>query len=106
MTKQQREAEALSRATTSQTVSNYPAIISGFVAKGIPEAEIQPRENVLTYDAWRAIGRQVQKGEHGVKVVTYSERTVTDQENGKEVTRTIRRPWFTTVFHISQTDTQ
>jgi len=104
MTQQQRQADALSRATNGQTLSNYPAILSGFMAKGIPESEIRPRENVLTYHAWRALGRQVRKGEHGVKVVTYIERTVKEQENGEEIERTFRRPWFTTVFHISQTD--
>ena len=49
----------------------WPVIIAGFVAKGIPEHEIRPRENVFTYHAWRALGRQVRRGEHGVKVTTW-----------------------------------
>ena len=38
--------EALDRARTGQTLTNYPAIFGGFMAKGIPEAEIKARENV------------------------------------------------------------
>jgi hypothetical protein len=44
-------SEALSRATTGQSMSNYPTIYGGFIAKGIPESEIKPRENVFTYNA-------------------------------------------------------
>jgi hypothetical protein len=48
-------SEALSRATTGQSLSNYPTIYGGFMEKGIPESEIKPRENVFTYNAWRAL---------------------------------------------------
>ena len=98
--------EALARARTGQSWSNYPAIFEGFIAKGIPEDEILPRENIFTYAAWRALGRQVRRGEHGVSIVTYIERTRTDvdPETGDETTETFRRPRSTTVFHISQTD--
>ena len=65
--------EALMRAVSGQTMSNYPAIFQGFIAKGIPESEIKPRENVFTFEAWKALGRYVRKGEHGVKVVTFIE---------------------------------
>jgi hypothetical protein len=68
---QQIQQEALSRAVGNQSLTNWPAIIYGFVAKGIPESEIRPRENVFTYHAWRALGRQVRRGEHGVKVTTF-----------------------------------
>jgi hypothetical protein len=61
-------SEALSRATSGLSMSNYPTIYGGFMEKGIPESEIKPRENVFTYNAWRALGRQVRRGEHGVKV--------------------------------------
>ena len=65
--------EALDRAKTNQSLSNYPAIYEGFMAKGIPEAEIKPRENVFTFQAWKALGRSVKRGEHGVNVVTFVE---------------------------------
>ena len=96
-------AEALSRATAGKTLTNYPAIFQGFLALGIAEADILPRENVLTYHAWRALGRQVRKGEHGVKVVTFIPATRKDRETGEEIA-TGKRPWNSTVFHISQTD--
>jgi hypothetical protein len=50
-----KNGEALSRATSGMSVSNYPTIYGGFIQKGIPESEIKPRENVFTYNAWRAL---------------------------------------------------
>jgi hypothetical protein len=44
------QAEALSRATCGLTLSNYPAIFAGFTAKGIPEVDIRPRENIFTFN--------------------------------------------------------
>jgi hypothetical protein len=102
------QQEALSRAYAGQSFTNWPAIFAGFTAKGIPESEIKPRENVLTYHAWRALGRQVRRGEHGVKVTTYvkAEKKTgeTDPATGEEKRVGIRRPWLATVFHVSQTD--
>ena len=43
-------SEALDRATTNQSLTNYPPIYEGFMAKGIAEAEIKPRENVFTFN--------------------------------------------------------
>lgn len=96
--------ESLKRAVSGESFSNFPAIFRGFVAKGIPEAEIKPRENVFTYESWRALGRQVRRGEHGVKIVTFieSKSKETDPDTGER--KLIRRPWTSTVFHISQTD--
>lgn len=96
------QVEALSRAVNGLSLGNYPAIFTGFMAKGVPESEIRPRENVFTYQAWRALGRQVRRGEHGVKVVTFVEMAKEDKETGEK--KPFRRPWTTTVFHISQTD--
>ena len=100
------QAEALDRATLGQSMANYQSIYSGFASKGIPQEEIKPRENVFTYQAWRALGRQVRKGEHGVKVSTYilCEKKAEDPETGEEKAESFRRPWRTTVFHVSQTD--
>jgi hypothetical protein len=98
------QVEALSRAVNGMSLGNYPAIFAGFMAKGVPESEIRPRENVFTYKAWRALGRQVRRGEHGVKVVTFVEMAKEDKETGEK--KPFRRPWATTVFHISQTDPQ
>jgi hypothetical protein len=100
------QAEALDRATNGQSLTNYPAIYEGFMAKGIAEAEILPRENVFTFNAWKAKGRSVKKGEHGVKVVTFVECSGRDRDpaSGEEKAVTFRRPHTTTVFHISQTE--
>ncbi len=90
------QAEALSRAINGESLLNYPAILEGFEAKGI--SDVEPRVNVFTYHAWRAKSRQVRKGEHGVRVVTWI--TSTDKRTGKEK----KYPKRTTVFHVSQTD--
>ena len=104
------QQEALTRAATGQSLSNWPAIISGFAARGIPEDDIRPRENVFTYHAWRALGRQVRRGEHGVKVATFvavkgkadADADTTDADGKRKAG--YRRPWIATVFHVSQTD--
>jgi hypothetical protein len=97
-----KNGEALSRATSGLSVSNYPTIYGGFIQKGIPESEIKPRENVFTYSAWRALGRQVRRGEHGVKVLTFIDCQRKDEHG--QLKERFRRPLSTTVFHISQTD--
>jgi hypothetical protein len=112
MQREQMQQEALSRAVSGQALTNWPAIIAGFTAKGIPEADIRPRENVFTYHAWRALGRQVRRGEHGVKVVTFVSvpgkegEDNTEEGDGMDKPRKggYRRPWSATVFHVSQTD--
>ena len=110
----QMQQESLSRATQGQALTNWPAIFEGFLAKGIPEQEIKPRENVFTYHAWRALGRQVRRGEHGVKVLTFVSMKGKEDRDGiatndldgtdKPKAGATRRPWSATVFHISQTD--
>lgn len=96
--------EALSRATFGQSAANFPAIFAGFAAKGIPDEEIKPRENVFTFAAWKALGRFVRRGEHGVKVVTFIDSKSKDVDQDTGEAKIIRRPWSTTVFHISQTE--
>lgn len=98
------EREALAKAATGQSLANYPAIIAGFVAKGIPEQEIRPRENVFTFNAWKALGRAVRRGEHGVKVCTFISCSKTVKTTEGEQSIGYRRPWQTTVFHVSQTE--
>jgi len=106
MNKEQMQQEALARAKGSMALSNYPAIYQGFIDKGIPEDEIEPRVNVFTYNAWKALGRQVQRGEKGVKVITWIDCTKeVDGDNGEKETVHFRKPKTATVFHISQTKT-
>jgi hypothetical protein len=99
--REQLQREALTRAQSGRSLMNYGPIFEGFIDKGIPEADILPRENVFTFNAWKAKGRSVKKGEHGVKVVTWIERTREGADGLPEVKRYCTS---TTVFHISQTE--
>lgn len=102
MTNQAIQQEALSRAENGITMSNYPAIFAGFMARGIPEEQIIPRVNVLSFQAWKAKKRFVRKGEHGVKIATVRHGIKKDDKTGQE--KTYSFPWTVAVFHISQTE--
>ena len=105
MTSQEKQTEALSRAVGGNSTRNYILIISALEHKGIKPEDIKLRENIFTYQAWRALGRQVRKGEHGVKITTFikgERKTKADDPNAKK--EYFSKPWTTSVFHISQTD--
>lgn len=108
MTRTEMQAEALANATQRQSTMNYSSIFEGFMAKGVAESDIKPRENIFTFHAWKALGRSVKKGEHGVKVVTFvscAGKAEIDPATGATVaTAGYRKPHTTTVFHISQTE--
>ena len=97
----QQQAEALQRATSQQSITNEQLVIEGFAERGIYDA--QPRQNVFTYNAWKALGRQVQKGQHGVKLITWIQcrkkgADPDDPDGG------YKRPKTVSVFHVSQTE--
>jgi hypothetical protein len=99
--------EALSNALAERSLANYPAIIEGFIAKGIPAEQITTRENVFTYHAWRALGRQVRKGESGVKVVIWiskQDASAAVESEGDAEGKPFKFSRPVTVFHVSQTD--
>lgn len=98
------QAQALTNATSRQSTMNYAAIFEGFTAKGIPADQIVPRENVFTFHAWKALGRSVKKGEHGVRVVTFVPVPGKVDTQTGEVKNGYRKPHGTTVFHVSQTE--
>lgn len=100
----ERQAEALSRARDGLSATNYGAIIHGFVDKGIAAEHIEPRVNVFTFAAWKALGRSVRKGEHGVKVLTFIRCDGKVNAETGTLEPGYSRPWSTTVFHVSQTD--
>jgi antirestriction protein ArdC len=112
MTTTEMAHEALSRATNPMgSTRNYVAILAGFEAKGIPADDIRPRENVLTFWAWKAVGRRVKRGEHGVHVCTWIPLSKNieqaDERTGETVTvkkQLGRKPRTAVVFHISQTE--
>lgn len=97
-------AQALKNATENNSVANYQAIFEGFAAKGIAIEEIEPRVNVFTYNAWRAKGRQVRKGETGVKVVTFVNAKGQAAEGDQGEAQGYKFARSVAVFHISQTD--
>lgn len=101
MAKLDLKKQALDNAVNGSSGFNYDAIYQGFFEKGIPLEEIEPRVNVFTYNSWQALGRQVKKGETGVKVIVFiRKQNKKEAEEGKE-------SYFkktTTVFHISQTE--
>lgn len=95
--KEQQQAESLNRAKNGLSFSNFPHIYAGFLEKGLAEEDIKPRVNIFTFNAWKALGRSVKKGEHGVKIVSMV--TVNKGEGDSKT-----YPRSTTVFHISQTE--
>lgn len=96
------QTEALQRARSNNSTANFGAIYAGFNAKGIPFDDITPRVNVLTFNAWKALGRVVRRGEHGVRITTWVEMTKISATGAPPAS--FRRPKITTVFHVSQTD--
>ena len=97
----EQQTEALGRAQAGLSSANYAAILDGFADRGIYDAE--PRVNVFTYQAWQALGRQVQKGQRGVKITTWiqCQAKETDTDGERE---TYKRRKTVAVFHISQTE--
>ena len=60
--KQEIQQEALSRAANGQSLANWPAILAGFTAKGIPETDIRPRENVSQSEHFRQLALEISPG--------------------------------------------
>lgn len=69
---------------------NDALVIHAFSERGL---SVTPRVDVFTFNAWLAKGRQVKKGEKGVKIVTFFEKP-----DGSKQSRSV------TVFHLSQTN--
>lgn len=96
-------AEALARIQSGFS-KNDSLVVALFAARGIDPAAIEPRENVLTYRAWQAKGRQVCKGERSVKISTFIPvEAKVDPVTGKVLEPASSRPWTAAVFHVSQT---
>ena len=104
MTATEMQTEALDRARSGSSKRNDVAVIQSFAARGIPVDESEPRENVLTSLAWRALGRQVRRGEKSVRVTTWIPIEEKRSPNGKLLRKAGKRPKAACVFHITQTD--
>jgi len=98
--KAEQQAEALDRAQGGLSTANYAAILEGFADRGIYDAE--PRVNVFTYNAWQELGRQVSKGQHGIKIHTFIACKSKPDADGERESYKRRRT--VAVFHISQTE--
>ena len=96
-------AEALARIQAGFS-KNDALVVALFAARGIDPATIEPRENVLTYRAWQAKGRQVCRGEQSVKISTFIPVPAKlDAVTGEILEPASSRPWTAAVFHVSQT---
>ena len=86
---------------------NDALVVMEFSARGIPPEDIDPRHNVLTFNAWKGAGRKVAKGAISVRCVTWipckdtAKQTADGEEPGKHL-----RPKTVSLFHISQTITK
>ena len=94
--------EALARIQNNHSMANYGHVFEALTHRGIPIDEIEPKENVLTFHAWKAKGRHVRKGEKGFKVVSWIPIEGKADESGEKKLK--HRPVRATLFHISQTD--
>lgn len=92
--------EALDRAENGQSTMNFEAIYDGFEAMDIDPDDIEPRDNVLTYNAWQAKGRQVRKGQHGVKITVFVPASKREDDG---TVRSFKLARNVSVFHVSQT---
>lgn len=90
-------AEALARIQAGAS-KNDTLVIYAFYGAGVDPDSIIPRENVLTFKAWKAKGRQVAKGAISQRVTVWIPKT--DKKTGKE---NGCFPKTCCLFHESQT---
>lgn len=84
-----------------QTASKFHKYSAGNVMLIMRQAPDATR--VAGYRTWQSLGRQVRKGEHGIRVLAPCRYKTTDKETGDE--RMVVRGFTTaTVFDIAQTD--
>ena len=104
----ERWAAALNRAENGQSLANYATIYEGFMAQGIDEDEIQPRQNVFTWGAWKAKGRQPRRDERNNFVTVNTWRPVfgdVEQRDGStRKGKTGMVPTTAKVYHVPQTE--
>jgi integrase len=85
--------QALNRVTSSHSVANCVQIHWSFGERGIPESAIRPLENASTFDAGKAAGPVMRRGEHGAKVPTFTEGKEAEPDAGGLNIIRIRPPW-------------
>ena len=99
--------EALARIQSMGFCNNDALAIMAFSDAGIPPDDIDPRNNVLTFRAWKAKGRQVAKGATSVRVTVWiPKKGKQDEEapkDGEKKASGGMYPKTTSLFHVSQT---
>lgn len=104
--RQAQDDEAYLRGSRVQPNSNDQPVIAALMACGIPLDDIitfGPGQNVRTYRAWRAIHRQVRKGEKSVRCTVWLS-TEKPSKTDPTKTKLVSFPKTACVFHVSQTD--
>ncbi len=87
--------DALNRARNNTSAINEAIVIDHFSRLGL--TDIRPRQNVLSYHAWQALGRQVAKNATGCMITTRL--PIKDDEDKTK----FLIPKGVPVFHILQT---
>lgn len=100
--------EALSRIQSRGFGKNDALVIMAFSDAGVPPEQIDPRHNVLTFHAWKALGRRVAKGATSVRVTTWiavkgKRDESSDESDGEKKGGGGMRPKTAFLFHESQT---
>lgn len=101
------DREALERGRRMMPNGNDMAALMEFTTRGIPAGDIEtfgPGQNVRTYRAWRALGRQVRKGEKSVRLTVWRPIGEDRVDDDGKTHPAPKRPCSACVFHISQTD--
>ena len=101
-TKNALQQQALDRAKNGISLRNDVAVIQAFAQRGITA---RPRVDTFTYAAWKALDRQVRRGEHGVKITTWIPIDAKTDASGEVTCPAGVRPKIASVFHVSPTDT-
>ena len=105
--RQARNVEALERGSRMGPSSNDGPVVMQFRARGFDNIEtFGPRQNVRTYAAWQALGRQVRKGEKSVHctVWIHGEKDNHNAKTGEIERKSVSFPRSACLFHVSQTD--
>lgn len=103
-------AEQVEALATSENWQRFLAFAASFHSYSLNNTLLilaqQPEASrVAGFRQWQAKGRQVRKGEKGIKILGFSSKKITvEDENGDESERKIARFPILTVFDIGQTD--
>jgi antirestriction protein ArdC len=104
-------AEQVDALRTSEAWARYLTFCAAFHRYSLGNlllilAQREDATQVAGYRAWHKLGRQVRKGERGIRIIGTGERTVTDEDKETGDASTMRRRVFfpVSVFDIGQTD--